>query len=160
MSNILFILGLTLLAVTLYIYTNKKWKKREKEFNDYAYNLQKEFVNTSPAVQTGLDYYQKVQDYFMEKGYELKKHSSYTTDYIATKEQEILFIRIQGPQDKKSITAQTLQNFIGQTVLQVLDDKEHKISWSYVCSKMMCDKSAKIFLNNYESKVKFELIEG
>ena len=158
MSNTLFILGLIFLGVFVYIYTNKKWKQREKAFDAYAYKLQKEFVQSSPAVETGRDYYKTVEDFFTEKGYTLSKQPNYATDLLAKKENEILFIRIQGPQDKKSITAQSLQNFIGQTVLQVLDDKEHSISWSYVCSKMMCDKSAKILINNHESKLKFELI--
>jgi len=159
MSNTLFILGLIILGAVVYVYTNKKWKKREKEFDDYAFKMQKEFIENSPAVETGRDYYKTVQDFFTEKGYQLSKHSNYATDFIAKKDKELMFIRIQGPQDKKSITAQSLQNFIGQTVLQVLDDREHTISWTYVCSKMMCDRSAKILINNHESKLKFELIE-
>jgi len=160
MSNLLFVFGLILLGVIVYVYTNKKWKKREKEFDEYAYKLQKEFVETSPAIETGRDYYKTVQDFFIQKGYELTKHANYVTDFIAKKDKEILFIRIQSPQDKKDITAQVFQHFIGQTVLQVLDDKEHDIKWTYVCSKMMCDKSARVFINSYENKLKFELIEA
>ncbi len=159
MSNFIFILGLGILLFSAYIYTNKKWKKREKEFDDYAYKMQKDFLDNSPALDKGLDYYKLVQDFYTNKGYSLSKHPSFATDFIAKKDKDIMFIRVQGPQDKKDITAQVLQNFVGQTVLQVIDDKEHQVSWVYVCSKMMCDKSAKIYMKSYENKVNFELIE-
>lgn len=147
-------------AFALYYYTSKKINKRESEFNDFAYKMQKDFLENSPTINKGLDYYKIVQDFYTQKGYTLSKHTDYATDFIAKQANEILFIRIQGPEDKKSISAQVLQNFIGQTVLPVLDDKAHTISWAYVCSKMMCDRSAKILLNNYETKLKFELIEA
>lgn len=159
MSNFIFILGIVILFIVVYIYINKKWSKREKEFDDFAYKMQKEFLDNSPTLDKGLDYYKHVQDFFTNKGYSLSKHPSFVTDFIAKKGKQIVFIRIQGPQDKKDITAQTLQNFVGQTVFQVIDDKEHDASWIYVCSKMMCDKSAKLYMKSYESKVSFELIE-
>jgi len=159
MSNFIFLLGFVILFIAVYIYTNKKWSKREKEFDDFAYKMQKDFLDNSPVLDQGLDYYKRVQEFYTDKGYSLSKHPSYPTDFIATKGKDILFIRIQGPQDKKNITAQVLQNFVGQTVLQIIDDKEHNASWVYVCSKMMCDKSAKIYMKSYENKVSFELIE-
>lgn len=160
MSSFSFILAIGILIFVVYYYTTKKVSKRENEFNDFAYKMQKDFLENSPTLNKGLDYYKIVQDFYTRKGYTLSKHTDYPSDFIAKQANEILFIRIQGPEDKKSVSAQVLQNFIGQTVLPVLDDKAHSITWAYVCSKMMCDRSAKILLNNYETKLKFELIEA
>ena len=159
MSTTIFILGLIFSGSILYLYLSKQWQKREQEFDKFAYKMQKDFLDSSIPMHTGIDYYKQVESFFKDKGYDLCKHTSFPTDYIAKKDKEVMFIRIQAPQDKQSITAQTLQSFIGQTVLETLDDKEHTIRWTYVCSKMMCDKSAKILLRAYETKVKFERIE-
>jgi len=160
MSSFSFILVMGVVAYALYYYTRKKVTKREDEFNDFAYKMQKDFLENSPAINKGVDYYKVVQDFYTQKGYTLSKHTDYPTDFIGKQGDEILFIRIQGPENKSAISAQVLQNFIGQTVLPVLDDKAHTISWAYVCSKMMCERSAKILLNSYETRVKFELIEA
>ena len=45
MSNFIFIVGLGILLVSVYIYTNKKWSKREKEFDDFAYKMQKDYFD-------------------------------------------------------------------------------------------------------------------
>jgi len=160
MSSFAFILSFGLLGAIVYWYVNNNYKKHETKFDDFALKMQKDFLENSPAIAQGLDYYKIVQDFYTHKGYTLTKHPDYATDFIAKQDDEILFIRIQSPQDKKAISAQVLQNFIGQTVLQVIDDKSHCVSWAYVCSKMMCERSAKILINSYETKVKFELIKA
>ena len=160
MSNFTFIFGIGLLGAFVYWYVNRNFKKHETKFDEFAYKMQKDFLESSPVVNEGLDYYKTVQDFYTQKGYTLSKHPDYVTDFVAKQGNEILFIRIQAPQDKKTISAQVLQNFIGQTVLQVIDDKSHSVSWAYVCSKMMCDRSAKILISSYETKLKFELLEG
>ncbi|MDF1881435.1 hypothetical protein JHD50_09005 [Sulfurimonas sp. MAG313] len=78
---------------------------------------------------------------------------------FSKKSGETLFIRIQAPGIKHDITAQVIQNFVGQTVLPTLDDKSTRVSWHYVCSKMMCDRSAKILIAANETRLKFELVE-
>lgn len=160
MSSFTFIFGLGFLAAFVYWYVNRNFKKHENKFDDFAYKMQKDFLDNSPTIAKGVDYYKIVQDFYTQKGYTLKKHPDYPTDFIAKQDNEILFIRIQAPGDKQAITAQVLQNFIGQTVLQIIDDKSHSVSWAYVCSKMMCERSAKIMISSYETKLKFELIKA
>jgi hypothetical protein len=81
---------------------------------------------------------------------------------IAKKAQTILFIRVQGPQDKQTIDARSFQSFVGQTVLYSLENplyKAYDLKWVYVCSKMMCDKSAKIYINAHQESLAFEQID-
>jgi len=160
MSNFLFIFTLLFLGTFVYWYSKRNMKKHENKFDDFAYKMQKDFLENSPSLAKGLNYYKIVQEFYEEKGYTLRKNTDYPTDFIATKTDEILLIRVQGPENKKAITAEVLQNFIGQTVLKVIDDKNHVISWAYVCSKMMCERSAKIMTNAYETRLKFELIKA
>ena len=160
MSSFSLLLSFGLLGGIVYWYVNRNFKKHESKFDEFAYNMQKDFLENSPTLAKGLDYYKLVQDFYTQKGYILSKHPDYPTDYIAKRANEILFVRIQAPADKSSITAQVLQSFIGQTVLQVIDDRSHDISWAYVCSKMMCDRSAKIMISSYETRLKFELISA
>ncbi|PHR54624.1 MAG: hypothetical protein COA44_12750 [Arcobacter sp.] len=160
MSSFIFILLFGFIVAAVYWYVNRNFKKHETKFDDFAYKMQKDFLDNSPTLVKGLDYYKIVQDFYTQKGYSLSKHPDYSTDFIAKKENELLFIRIQVPQDKQGLTAQVLQHFIGQTVLQVIDDKSHNVSWAYVASKMLCERSAKILINSYETKLKFELIKA
>jgi len=162
MSNTIFILGFFLLGGGVYFYVSTKWKKREKEFNNFAYKMQRDFAESSQSLNTGIDFLTKVKIFYEDQGYTLSKHPDFTSDYIAKKDKEILFIRIQGPENKQSITAQLFQNFVGQTVMYALDNpiyEAYELRWSYVCSKMMCDQSARIYIKKYEDKLKFELIE-
>jgi len=160
MSSFSFILIIGLMGLGIYYYAKRKVSTKEKEFNDFAMKMQKDFLENSPALHKGVDYQKIVHDFYTSKGYSLSKHSDFTSDLIAKRDNEIVFIRIQGPESKKDITAEVLQHFIGQTVLSILDDKSHTISWIYVCSKMMCDRSAKVLLKKYETKLQFELIEA
>ena len=163
MSNAIFIMLFMLLAAAVYVYTNKRWKKREKEFDDFAYEMQRDFSENTQSLSTGIDFYDRVKTFYEDQGYTLSKHPDFVTDYIGKRDKEILFIRVQGPQDKQSITAQLLQTFIGQTAMYALDNPlyaEYELRWVYVCSKMMCDQSARIYIKKYENRLKFELLEA
>ncbi len=162
MSNSIFIIALLLLGGALYFYLNYKWKKREQKVNDFAYEMQRDFAASTQTLNKGVDYYKSVQDFYEDRGYTLSKHPDFTTDFIAKKEKSILFIRIQAPHDKQSITAKLFQVFVGQTVLYALDNPlyaAYDLSWTYVCSRMMCDRTARIYMKRYENRLKFELIE-
>ena len=162
MSNSIFIIALVLLGLGLYYSINRKWKKRENELNDFAFEMQREFAQKTHSLNKGVDFYKEVQNFYENKGYTLSKHPDFPTDFIAKKDKEIRFIRIQSPDNKQSITANLFQTFIGQTVLYAMDNpvyESYELKWSYVCSKMLCDQSARIFIKRYENKVDFELIE-
>jgi len=146
----------------MYFYISRKWKKREKEFDNFAYEMQRDFAENSPSLDQGVDFYTSVQSFYEGQGYTLSKHPDFVTDFIAKKEKEILFIRIQSPQNKQSITAQLFQVFVGQTALYTMDNPlydNYTLKWAYVCSKMMCDQSARIYIKKYGDRLKFELIE-
>jgi len=162
MSNTIFVLAFVMLSGGMYFYARTKWKKREKEFNDYAYKMQCDFADSTPTLNTEIDFYTTVKTFYEEQGYTLSKHPDFSTDYIAKKDKTILFIRVQGPQNKQSITAQLFQTFVGQTVLYALSNPlyaVYELRWAYVCSKMMCDQSARIYIKKYEERLRFELIK-
>lgn len=163
MSNSIFIIAMLLVGAGLYISVNRKWKKRETELNNFAYEMQRDFAENTVSLNKGVDYYKTVQSFYEQQGYTITKHPDFATDFIAKKDKSILFIRVQSPTERSDITAKVFQTFIGQTVLYAMDNplyENYELSWSYVCSKMMCDKSARIFINKYENKLKFELIEA
>lgn len=162
MSNSIFIVAILLIAYGLYYSINRKWKKREKELNSFAYEMQRELQKTDQPVSKGIDYYKRVEEFYKEQGYTVTKHPDFVTDFILKKDKEITFIRIQSPNNNQSVTANTLQGFVGQTVLYALNNPlyaSYELKWSYVCSKMLCDRSAKIFIDKYRDKVNFELIK-
>lgn len=163
MSNSIFIIALILVGAGLYISVSRKWKKREAELNNFAYEMQRDFAESTVTINKSVDYYKTVKDFYENQGYTISKHPDFTTDFIAKKDKDILFIRVQSPSERSDITAKSFQTFIGQTVLYAMDNplyEAYEISWAYVCSKMMCDKSARLFINKYENKLKFELIEA
>ena len=163
MSNSIFIIAILLVGVGLYISVSRKWKKRETELNNFAYEMQRDFAENTVSLNKGVDYYKTVQSFYEEQGYSVSKHPDFATDFIAKKDKNILFIRVQSPTERSDISAKVFQTFIGQTVLYAMDNplyESYELSWSYVCSKMMCDKTARIFINKYENKLKFELIEA
>lgn len=162
MSSTLFVILFFALVGGLYFYLNKKWSKRQAEVDEFAFEMQKEFVVQTETVSKNVNYYKTVQDFYEAKGYSVSKHPDFTTDFMAKKEKEILFIRVQSPQNNKDITAKVFQEFVGQSVLYVLDNPlydSYTIKWDYVCSKMMCDQSARIFMSKYKERLAFELIE-
>lgn len=162
MSNTIFFIVFILLCGGMYLYVSSKWKKREKEFDKFSNEMQREFIVNTPSLKTGIDFYVRVQRFYEAQGYSLNKHPDFPTDYIAKKGKEILFIRIQDPQNTQSITAQLFQTFVGQTVMYAFHNPlyaSYELKWAYVCSKMMCDRTAKIYINKYEDKLKFELIK-
>ncbi len=163
MSNSIFIIALMLVGAGLYISVNRKWKKREAELNNFAFEMQRDFAESTVSLKKGIDYYKSVQSFYEQQGYTVSKHPEFATDFIAKKDKNILFIRVQSPTERSDITAKSFQTFIGQTVLYAMDNplyESYELSWAYVCSKMMCDKSARLFINKYENKLKFELIEA
>lgn len=163
MSNSIFVMTLLLIGLGLYFAINKKWKKREAELNSFAYEMQREFAQKTQSVNSGVNYYKKVQEVYEGQGYTVSKHPDYATDFIAKKAKDIVFIRVQAPGDNQSITAKLFQTFIGQTVLYAMDNPlygAYTLQWHYVCSKMMCDQSARIFIKGHEERLKFELIEA
>jgi len=162
MTNTLFILSFFALGAGIYFYSRQKWQKHESAFNEYAVKMQTDVLVNNTKVNEGIDYMQEVKAFYEDQGYSLSKHPNFSTDFIAKKEKNILFIRVQGLQNKQDITAKLYQEFVGQTVLYALDNplySNYELSWTYVCSKMMCDKSAKIYIKSYEDKLRFELIE-
>ena len=163
MSNAIFIIALVLLGYGLYVSVNRKWKKRENELNDFAYEMQREFAESTVSLNKSIDYYKTVQSFYEAQGYTVSKHPDFSTDFIAKKEKTILFVRVQTPNEKSDITAKSFQAFIGQTVLYAMNNplyESYELSWAYACSKMMCDQTARIFIKKYENKLKFELIEA
>ncbi len=163
MSNSIFIIAMLLLGTGVYLSISRKWKKRENELNNFAYEMQRDFAENTVSLQKGVDYYETVQSFYEQQGYTVSKHPDFSTDFIAKKEKNILFIRVQSPMEKSDITAKSYQTFIGQTVLYAMDNplyENYELSWAYVCSKMMCDKTARIFINKYQNKLTFELIEA
>ncbi len=163
MSNSIFIIAMLLLGTGVYLSISRKWKKRENELNNFAYEMQRDFAENTVSVQKGVDYYKTVQSFYEKQGYTVSKHPDFATDFIAKKEKNILFIRVQSPMEKSDITAKSYQIFIGQTVLYAMDNplyENYALAWAYVCSKMMCDKTARIFINKYQDKLRFELIEA
>lgn len=162
MSNSIFIIVLIIILYGLYYSINRKWKKRELELNDFAYDMQREFAQKTETLNKGVDYYSDVKVHYESQGYTVSKHPDFPTDFIAKKEKDIFFIRVQSPSDNQDITANRFQVFVGQTVLYALDNPlyaSYTIHWSYVCSKMMCDQSARIFMKRYENRLQFDLIE-
>ncbi len=162
MSSFLFLLSILVLGYATYYYLNQKWKKRESAINDFAFEIQRELRQSNTEISQGVDYFKQVQNHFEDLGYTLTKHPDFSTDFIAKKDKEICFIRIQGPQERSDITAKVYQNFVGQTVLYALDNPlyaSYALKWRYVCSKMMCDRSAKIYMKKYEERLAFDLIE-
>ncbi len=162
MSSTLFVILFFALCGGLYFYINKKWSKRQQEVNEFAFEMQREFAVETKSVSKNINYYKTVQDFYEAKGYSVSKHPDFSTDFIAKKEKEILFIRVQNPQNNQDITAKSIQGFIGQNVLSALDNplyERYTIKWVYVCSKMMCDQSARIFISKYKERLSFELIE-
>ncbi len=163
MSSTLFVILFFILIAGLYFYVNKKWSKRQADVNDFAFEMQREFATKTETLNEGVNYYKTVQNFYESREYTLNKHPDFPTDFIAKKDKEILFIRVQSPQDNRDITAKAFHEFVGQSVLYALDNplyQSYTIKWAYVCSKMMCDKSAKIFINKYDERLKFELIEA
>jgi len=163
MSNSIFIIAFFLIIYGLYFSINRKWKKRENELSNLAYEMQREFAQKTDSLNKGVDYYANVKAFYEDQGYTISKHPDFATDFIAKKEKDILFIRVQSPSDNQDITANHFQSFVGQTVLYALDNplySPYTIHWSYVCSKMMCDHSARTFMKRYEDRLKFELIEA
>ncbi len=163
MSNSIFVIAIMLVGVGLYISLSRKWKKREIELNNFAYEMQRDFAESTVSLKKGIDYYKTVQSFYEQQGYTVSKHPDFATDFIAKKEKSILFIRVQNPTERSDITAKSFQTFIGQTVLYAMDNPLYAVydlSWAYVSSKMVCDKTARLFINRYENKLKFELIEA
>lgn len=163
MSNSIFFIALAIIIYGLYYSINRKWKKRERELNDFAYDMQREFAQKTDSLNKSVDYYAHVKSFYEDQGYTMTKHPDFATDFIAKKEKEIVFIRVQSPNETHNINANAFQTFVGQTVLYALDNPlyaSYTIHWSYVCSKMMCDQSARIFIKRYESRLNFELIEA
>jgi len=162
MSSTLFVILFFALCGGLYFYINKKWSKRQEEVNEFAFEMQRDLVVQTESVSKSVNYYTTVQEFYEAKGYSVSKHPDFATDFMAKKEKEILFIRVQNPQNNQDITAKTIQEFVGQSVLYVLDNplyEAYTIKWNYVCSKMMCDQSARIFMSKYKERLAFELIE-
>ena len=162
MSSTLFVILFFALVGGLYFYINKKWSKRQNEVNEFAFEMQRDFAVQTETISKSVNYYKTVQDVYEAKGYLVSKHPDFTTDFMAKKDKEILFIRVQTPQVKQDITAKSFQEFMGQSVLYALDNplyEAYTIKWAYVCSKMMCDQSAKIFMSKYKERLAFELIE-
>jgi len=162
MSSTIFVILFFALSAGLYWYVNKKWSKRQSAVDEFAFEMQREFAVKTEVINKGVDYYKTVQNFYESREYSISKHPDFATDFIAKKEKEVLFIRVQSPHDKKDITASSFQQFVGQSVLDALDNPlydSYTIKWAYVCSKMMCDQSAKIFINKYDERLKFELIE-
>ncbi len=162
MSSTLFVILFFALCGGLYFYINKKWSKRQQEVNEFAFEMQREFTIETKSVSKNVNYYKTVQDFYEAKGYSVSKHPDFTTDFIAKKDKEILFIRVQSPQNNQDITAKSIQGFIGQSVFDALDNplyESYSIKWEYVCSKMMCEQSARIFINKHKERLNFELIE-
>ncbi len=154
---------LALLGLGLYFYINKKWKKRESALHEFTFEMQREFAKKTQSLSSGADYYKNVQAFYEAQGFSTTKHPDFVTDFIAKKAKNIIFIRVQTPDNTQSITANSFQTFIGQTVLYAMDNplyEAYDLQWHYVCSKMMCDQSARIFIKRYEDKLKFELIEA
>lgn len=162
MSNSIFIVAMLLIGFGLYFSISRKWKKREEEINSFAYDMQRELQKTDQCISKGVDYYKLVQEFYTQQGYTLSKHPDFVTDFILKREKEIRFVRIQSPSDNQSITAKSFQTFVGQTVLYALENPlyaSYELRWSYVCPKMMCDQSAKIFISKHEGRLSFELIK-
>jgi len=162
MSNTIFIIAFFALGTGMYFYANQKWKKRESEFDEFAYKMQRDFNASTPTLDTGIDFYKRVERFYEEQGYTLSKHPDFATDYIGKKEKEILFIRLQTPDNKQDITAKLIQTFVGQTVMYALDNplySSYTLNWAYACSKMMCDQSARIYIKKYEERLRFDLVE-
>jgi len=162
MSSTLFVILFFALAGGLYFYINKKWSKRQAEVNEFAYEMQRELIVNTETVNKSVNYFKTVQDFYEAKGYSVSKHPDFATDFMAKREREILFIRVQSPQNSQDITAKLFQEFVGQSVLYALDNplyEAYTIKWAYVCSKMMCDQSARIFMSKYKERLAFELIE-
>ncbi len=163
MSNSLFVIAFILLSGAMYLYSIKKWKKREQEFDEFAYEMQRDFAAKTVSINTAIDFYEQVRAFYEEQSYTLTKHPDFSTDFIAKKDKEILFLRVQGPENKEFISAKLFQAFIGQTVMYALNNpvyQAYTLKWAYVCSKMKLDKSARIYINKYKDKLKFELIEA
>lgn len=163
MSNSIFVMMLALLGLGLYFYINNKWKKRESALNEFAFEMQREFAKKTQSVSSGTDYFKKVQAFYEAQGFNVSKHPDFVSDFIAKKAKDIIFIRVQTPDNTQGISANSFQTFIGQTVLYAMDNPlygAYNLHWHYVCSKMMCDQSARIFIKRYENKLKFELIEA
>lgn len=161
MSSTLFVIGVIATGIFIYFYSNRKWQKHENEFNAYAMKMQQEFIEQTPQREAQVDYVKEVEAHYQSQGYSLSKHPDYGTDFIAKKDKTILFIRVQGPQQKQDITAQTFQVFVGQTALYALNNplyNGYTIQWVYVCSKMMLDKSAKVYIKAHEQSLSFEQI--
>jgi len=162
MSSTLFVILFFALCGGLYFYLNKKWSKRQAQVDEFAFEMQRDLAVQTESIGKSVNYYKTVQDVYEAKGYSISKHPDFTTDLMAKKEKEILFIRIQSPQEKQDITAKSFQGFVGQSVLYALENPHYKaytIKWVYVCSKMMCDQSARIFISKYKERLSFELIE-
>lgn len=162
MSNSIFIIVMLLIGFGLYISVKRKWSKREDELNSFAYEMQRDFAETTVSLNKGVDYYKTVSSFYEQLGYTVSKHPDFATDFIAKRNKEIIFIRVQSPSEKSDITAKVFQTFIGQTVLYAMDNplySSYQLSWVYVCSKMFCDQSAKIFIKKYENRLNFELIK-
>ena len=163
MSSSIFIIALAIIVYGLYYSINRKWKKRENELNVFAYDMQREFAQKTNSLNKSVDYYGNVKRFYEEQGYTISKHPDFATDFIAKKAKDILFIRVQAPGETQNISANSFQTFVGQTVLYAMDNpiySAYTIHWSYVCSKMMCDQSARIFMKRYENRLNFELIEA
>ena len=162
MSNSFFIILFFALGGGLYFYVNKKWSKRQAEVDEFAYEMQQEFAVATPTLSKNINYYKTVQDFYENKSYSVSKHPDFTSDFIAKKGKEILFIRVQTPQQKQDITALSFQNFVGQSVLYALENplyEAYTLKWTYVSSKVMIEQSARIFINKYKERLAFELIE-
>ena len=162
MSNFAFIILSIGLAYALYWYVSKKWNKRQDELNDFVYEMQRDFSDTTVTLNKTVDYFEAVKKIYEKENYSVSKSPMFPNDFIAKKDKDILFIRVQGLNENSDITAKSFQNFVGQTVLYALSNplyESYNLKWSYVCSKMMCDQSARIFIKSYEDRLKFELIE-
>ena len=163
MSNSIFIIIMLLIGFGLYVSVKRKWSKREVELNNFAYEMQRDFAESTVSLNKGVDYYKTVSSFYEQQGYTISKHPDFATDFIAKKNKEILFIRVQSPSEKTDISAKVFQTFIGQTVLYAMDNpiySSYELSWVYVCSKMLCDQSARIFIKKYENRLKFEVIKA
>jgi len=162
MSSFAFVILFFGLFFGLYLYVTKKWEKRQHEVSDFAFEMQKEFSQDTNTLTKAVDFYNVVINHYEKEKYTISKHPDFPTDFIAKKDKDILFIRVQNPNDNADITARVLQGFVGQTVIPALNNalySSYNLKWAFVCSKMMCDQSAKIFIKNSQDRVKFELIE-